>query len=71
MLTPYFWIGLAERALKSAAQAVVLTIGAAQFNVLVVDWELIGGAAASAAALSAFTSIASSKVGDPESPSVV
>jgi len=71
MLTPFFWIGLAERAVKSAAQAVLLVIGADKFDVLTADWELYAAAAASAAFLSSLTSLASTKVGDPDSPSVV
>lgn len=60
-----------ERAIKSGGQAVVLVIGASQFNAIDADWRSIAGFAAGAVVLSVATSCASLPVGPPDSPSVV
>lgn len=65
MLTAAFWTGAVDRALKSAAQALILLWAASSgFNVLTVDWPTSLGLAGGAAALSLLTSIASGAIGD-------
>ena len=71
MFTVLFWKSAAERALKTAAQAALLVIGADQVNALSADWTLVGGFALGGAALSVLTSVASSGVGEADSPSLV
>ena len=65
-----FWISAAERAVKTAAQSALLTIGADQLNANEAGWKLVAGMAAGGALLSVLTSFASVKVtgdiiGDP------
>ena len=57
--TKTFWKAATERALKTAAQAAVLVIGADQVNVIGLDLATLGGFAAGGALLSMLTSIAS------------
>ena len=71
MFTSQFAIETVERAVKSAAQAVILVLGAGQVDALTVDWGTAGGFAAGAFVLSALTSIVSAGVGPEDSPSVV
>jgi hypothetical protein len=67
-----FWKQVAERAAKSAAQALIgLWALDAGFNVLHADWALAAGVAGGAAVLSALTSILSATVSPTESPSLV
>lgn len=56
-----FWVATGERAVKTAAQAAILTLGADQVNALTADWELVTGFAAGGFALSVLTSLASLK----------
>jgi len=72
-----FWLELLERAVKSAAQIAVLTLGAGQVNAFSTDWQTVAGMSVGAFILSAFTSLASIEFGrnagdhsDP-SPSLV
>ncbi len=61
-----------ERALKSAAQAIVLALGASQgFNLFVADWQNVAGIAAGAAVLSVLTSVISAPLGAKGSASVL
>lgn len=62
---------LLERAVKSAAQAALLVIGADQVDVLALDWANVAGFAAGAAVLSALTSVASANFGRPGTASLV
>lgn len=63
MWTKRFWKATAERAIKSAAQGVVLLIGGdVVFNAFEFNWEQAGGIALGAAALSALTSIGSAAI---------
>lgn len=71
MLTKNFWMQAAERAVKSAAQALLLLWGATEFDVLTVDARAALGLAAGAAVLSLLTSIVSLPAGEPASPSAV
>lgn len=65
MLTKSFWIGVADRAVKTAAQTLVTLWGADQaFNLLEIDLVPALGVAAGAAVLSVLTSLASARVGD-------
>jgi hypothetical protein len=72
MRTRAFWTETAERAVKSAAQSLLLLwAGDSAFNVVDVDPRLAGGIAAGAAVLSVLTSIASTGVGDSSSPAAL
>jgi hypothetical protein len=70
-MTATFWRAVTERALKSAAQAVVLVVGASQFDWLNANWSSIGVSALAAAALSVLTSIASIPYGANGTPSMI
>lgn len=75
MFTVKFWKLATERAVKSAAQAVLLALGASNsgpVNALEFDYKLGLGFAAGGALLSFVTSIVSAPMsGDPASPSLV
>jgi hypothetical protein len=72
MFTVKFWKSAAERAAKSAGQALIgLWLGDGVFNIWTVDVQLAAGVAAGAAALSLLTSVVSLPVGEPDSPSAV
>lgn len=49
---------LLDRAVKTAAQSALLTIGADQVNALDADWRLVGGMALGGALLSLLTNVA-------------
>jgi hypothetical protein len=64
MFSTTFLIDLAERAVKSAAQAVILAVGAAKgFDLFHADFANLAGLAAGAFVLSALTSLASEQFG--------
>ena len=73
MFTAKFWKDAAERAVKSAAQGVlVLFTGDQVFNAWHADWATAGGVAAGAAVLSLLTSLVSTRLGgDSTSASAV
>ena len=75
MFTLLFWKLATERAVKSAAQSVILALSASDegpVNALSFDWKLGLGFAAGGAVLSYLTSIISAPVsGNPASPSLV
>jgi hypothetical protein len=71
MFTKRFWRDASERAIKSAAGATLLVLGAGRVNVLQVDWSNTLGFAAGAALISTLMSLGSSFTGDPQSASVV
>ena len=71
MFTSKFWRDAFERAVKTAAQAVVVVLGAEVANVFEVNWTETAGLALGAAALSVLTSIASAPFGDKETASLV
>lgn len=58
LFTREFWVGAAERALKSSAQAGILALGADFSNVLSLDWATLGGAMTGGALLSVLTAVA-------------
>lgn len=66
MFTTAFWKAAFERAIKSAAQVAILTIGADTFNVVGLDWAEVGGFAGGGLVLSLLTSVAfGAKDGNP------
>lgn len=73
MFTLFFWKGAAERAVKTAAQAVVLLFlaGDHAVNAFSVDYGQAAGFALGAAVLSILTSLISANIGPSDSPSVV
>jgi hypothetical protein len=72
MFRKTFWRETAERAAKSAAQALLgLWVLDGGFNALNADWKLALGIAAGAALLSALTSLVSAPFGKDNSPSLV
>jgi GGDEF domain-containing protein len=71
MFTADFWTAALERALKSAAQAALLVLGADQLNVINVAWDDVAGFAAGGAVLSVLTSVVSANIGPTGSPSLV
>lgn len=72
MFTKQFLKDLLERAIKTAAQTLVLAIGAAQgFDLFTADWRTLGAAAAGGFVLSVLSSVASIPLGDRSSPSVI
>ena len=58
LTTGAFWAATAERAIKTAAQAFVGSIGVTAV-LSEINWEVVGGVTAVAAILSAATSLAS------------
>lgn len=71
MWTKNFWRQTLERAVKSAAQALLGMWALDGFNVLHADWRLAAGVAGGAYVLSVLTSIVTSGVGEPNDPSAV
>ena len=72
MFTTNFAKQTLERALKTAAQTLILVVGAAQgFDLFTADWRTLGAAAAGGFILSVLTSIASAPFGTTGTPSVV
>jgi hypothetical protein len=63
---------IAERAIKTAAQSLLLFVGAAQgLDLFTLDWQRALGAAAAGAVLSILTSVASLGIGPSNTPSLV
>ena len=58
MFTREFWMGAAERALKTVAQSIAAVLGVGAVGVLSVDWAQTLSVAAAAGLLSILTSIA-------------
>lgn len=73
MFTRRFLADAAERAIKTAAQALLtlLLASGAAFNLLDVDWRQALGIALGAGVISLLTSIASFNFGQPGTASVV
>jgi hypothetical protein len=71
MFTKKFWRDAAERAISTAAEAVIGVIIADQVNVLTLDWQNLGGFAAGGALLSLLKALAAAKtVGSRDSASL-
>lgn len=71
MFTVSFWKQTAERAVKSAAQALIGMWTLDAFNALTADYKLAAGVASGAVVLSVLTSLVTAGVGESESPSAV
>ena len=59
MLTVAFWKAAAERAVKTAAQTLILLIGAGTVGITALNWPELLGLTGTAALLSVLTSLAS------------
>lgn len=66
-----FWKDAAERAIKTVAQVLIAFLGADVVNAFAVDWQKAAGVAAGAAVVSLLTSVASARVGEPDTASLV
>lgn len=66
-----FWRQAAERAVKTAAQAIGLVLVGDGVNVLTLDWRVVVGSALTGFVLSVVTSVATAPVGEPDDPSAV
>lgn len=73
MFTVPFWKDAGERALKTAAQALLSLwlVGDVALNLLAVEWGSALGVAAGAAVVSLLTSVVSAPVGDAGTASLV
>lgn len=71
MWTLTFWKRTAERSIKTVAQTAIATMGTTVVAITSLDWGQIAAISATGGVLSVLTSIASSGVGDPDSPSLV
>jgi hypothetical protein len=71
MFSRHFWAEAAERAAKTAAQAMILVVGADQLDALNADWESIVGFGLGGAFLSLCTSLVSLPLGPKGSASLV
>jgi hypothetical protein len=71
MWTASFWTAAVERAVKTAAQALVALLGAEGLGLHTAPWGTAVSIAGLAAVLSVLTSIASAGAGDPDTPSLV
>ncbi len=72
MFTRAFWIAAAERAIKTFAQtAVALVGGDSILSIVDIDAGAIAGVSATAALVSILTSLASTRQGSGDSPSLV
>lgn len=70
IFTLAFWQATLERAVKTAAQAAILAIGADQVNVLTLDWQTLAGFAGGGFVLSVLTSLASNGLASNPGPSL-
>ncbi|QNQ90707.1 holin [Corynebacterium poyangense] len=70
MFTKQFGIDLAERAIKTFAQALIATI-AVGTPIFAIDWQSGIGVAATAAVLSILTSIGSAGIGDRDTAAML
>jgi hypothetical protein len=71
LFTVSFWRQAAERAAKSAAQALIGMWALDGANILHAHWDVAFGVAGGAVVLSLLTSIVTVGVGEPNSPSAV
>jgi hypothetical protein len=72
MFTAQFWMSAGERSVKTAAQVLIVFLGADLTDVFGVDWRRAAGIAVGAALVSVLTSLASSQVGESKgTPSLV
>lgn len=66
-----FTLDALERAVKTAAQTAVVTLGAEALDVFSVDWLQVAGMAAGGAVLSVLTSVASAPLGPKGAATIV
>jgi hypothetical protein len=71
VFTAAFWKDAAERAVATAAQALIAVLGVDGLDWLQVDAKGIAATASGAALLSVLKSLVASKVNDPDSASLV
>jgi len=72
MWTKSFWVETADRAIKSAAQALILVWASAEaFNLFEADVVNVGGLALGAAALSLLTSVVSAPFNNKGTASLI
>lgn len=74
MFTIAFWVATGERAIKTAAQAVLTGLALSDsgpVDAFALDWKLAAGFAAGGAVFSVLTSVASTSIGSHTSPSLV
>lgn len=71
MFSRLFWTLTVERAVKSFAQALVALLGAGGMDLFHAPWYAMLSTASMAAVLSVLTSVASSRVGAADDPSLV
>jgi hypothetical protein len=74
LFTVTFWVDTAERAVKTAAQAVILAFGASDSgagNLFEFDWNSAAGFGLGGAVISVLTSIVSAPFGEPGTASVL
>jgi len=73
MFSAAFWKASSERALKTAAQSLLVALGASTTgpaNLFEADWQNLVGFAVSGAALSILSSLVSSPLSDGNGPSL-
>lgn len=66
-----FWVAALERAVKTAAQAALLVIGADHFDALSVAWSEVGGFALGGFVLSLLFSVGSDALTSTDGPSAI
>ena len=71
MFTKLFWQRATERAIKSFAQSLVAVLTASGLGLFDAPWPKALSTAGMVALLSVLTSLASTKLGDDEDPSVL
>ena len=71
MFTSLFWKLTAERAIKTFAQTLASALAVGGVTLVTVNWSSALVIAGTAAAVSVLTSLGSSRIGTPDSPSVV
>ena len=71
MFTLQFWTLSAERSVKTFAQALAAVLLTGGAGLLTADWTTALSTAGMAAVISILTSVASLRIGPPDSPSVV
>jgi hypothetical protein len=71
MWTKLFWKKAAERAIKTFAQTLSITLGAGAVNVFSVGWKQAIGVSLGATLLSVLTSVGSAQVTQRDNPSLV
>ena len=71
MFTGLFWRDTSERATKTFAQTLVVILGVGAVDLMSVGWVQALSVSGGSALLSLLSSIASARVGDSDSPSLI